>query len=316
MAFLTLIERKFLGYIQVRKGPNKLGLIGILQPFSDAVKLILKEFFFINKLNYLIYLVSPIFRLILILIIWLIYPFYRNYLIIKVGFIYLICCLSLGVYRLLMSGWSSNSSYSILGSLRSLAQSISYEVRLSIIIIIPIFLINRINFNNLIFYQFNNWFIIYIWPLAIVFLFRIIAELNRTPFDFSEGESELVSGFNVEYISSGFVLLFLSEYARILFLRFLFNLIFIGSNNFNLIFFLKMIILVILIIWIRGTLPRFRYDLLIYLCWLIILPFSLNYIFYIIYFKILIYKFKIIELNYSILCFQNIYLFQVHYLNN
>lgn len=288
VAFLTLLERKFLRYIQIRKGPNKLGFLGLLQPFRDAVKLIIKEYNFINKLNYLIYIISPIFRLILILIIWLIYPFWRNYLIIIFGLLYLICCLSLRVYGILISGWSSNSTYSMLGSLRSLAQSISYEVSLSIIIIIPMLLIDRINFYNLGNLNINNWLIIYIWPLGLIFLFRIIAELNRTPFDFSEGESELVSGFNVEYIRSGFVLLFLSEYARILFLRFLFNLIYLRSNNFGLIFFVKIKLLVILIIWIRGTLPRFRYDLLIYFCWLIILPFSLNYIFYIIFFKVLI----------------------------
>lgn len=288
VAFLTLIERKFLGYIQIRKGPNKLGFLGLLQPFSDAIKLLMKEFYLIFKLNYLIYIISPIISLILILMIWLIYPFYSNYLIIIFGLIYLICCLRLGVYRLIISGWSSNSSYSILGSIRSLAQSISYEVRLSIIMIIPIFLVDRIRFISLIYFHKSNWLIIYIWPLRIVFLFRIMAELNRTPFDFSEGESELVSGFNVEYISSGFILLFLSEYARILFLRFLFNLIFLGIRNFSILFFIKIIFLVTLVVWIRGTLPRFRYDLLIYFCWLIILPFSLNYIFYIIFFKIII----------------------------
>nr|AZL93089.1 NADH dehydrogenase subunit 1 [Amblyjoppa sp. ZJUH_2016002] len=287
VAFLTLLERKFLGYIQIRKGPNKLGILGLLQPFSDAIKLMMKEFYFMNKLNYLIYVISPMFSLILILMMWMIYPFWSNYLMMMFGLLYLMCCLSLSVYGMLLSGWSSNSSYSMLGSLRSLAQSISYEVSLSIIMIIPMLLIDSMNFMNLSF-NLNNWMIIYMWPLGMVFLFSIMAELNRTPFDFSEGESELVSGFNVEFMSSGFVLLFLSEYASIIFLSFLFNLIFFSGNNLGLEFFLKMLFMVILIIWVRGTLPRFRYDLLMYFCWLMILPFSLNYMFYMVFFKILV----------------------------
>jgi len=284
VAFLTLIERKLLRYIQLRKGPNKLGIIGILQPFSDAIKLIFKEIYIIKKLNYLVYLFSPIFRFILIIIIWIIYPFYRNLITIRLRLLYLICCFRLGAYRLFISGWSSNSSYSILGSIRSLAQSISYEVSLSIIIIIPIFIINYIDIRNL--FNYNFKLIIFLWPIRLLFLIRIIAELNRTPFDFSEGESELVSGFNIEYIRSGFILIFLSEYARIIFLRYLFILFYRGGFI-NLIFFIKIFLIIFLIIWIRGTIPRFRYDLLIYICWLIILPFSLNYIFYIIFLKII-----------------------------
>lgn len=221
---------------------------------------------------------------------WIIYPFWVNYLRFRVGLIYLLCCFRLGVYGILIAGWSSNSIYSLLGSIRSLAQSISYEVRLAIIIIIPIILIERLNFNNLLNNQLiGYWFIIFMWPLGILFFFRIIAELNRTPFDFSEGESELVSGFNVEYRRVGFVIIFLSEYARILFLRFIFCIFYLGGNFIRFIFYLKILFISFIIIWIRGTLPRFRYDILIYLCWVIILPFSLNYLFYIIFFKIYIY---------------------------
>lgn len=288
---MTLIERKLLGYIQIRKGPNKLGFLGLLQPFSDAIKLLAKEDYTIFKLNYLFYYIAPIFRLVLTLIIWIIYPFIRNLIIINYRIIYLICCLGLGGYGLLISGWSSNSSYAILGSIRSLAQSISYEVRLSIIILSSFLLINNFNLSNLIIYQNNCWILLYIWPIRLIFFFRIMAELNRTPFDFSEGESELVSGFNVEYRRGGFVLIFLSEYSRILFLRLLFSILYIRSVEYlNLILCIKIILLSFLILWIRGTLPRFRYDLLIYLCWLIILPFSLNYIFYIILFKLIIFK--------------------------
>lgn len=279
VAFLTLIERKLLGYIQIRKGPNKLGLMGLLQPFRDAIKLLSKEIYLINKINLLIYFISPIFRLILVLIIWIIYPFYTYLLVIKLGLIYLIICLAFRVYGLLIAGWSSNSSYSLLGSLRSLAQSISYEVRLSIILLSLILIIERFDIYNFIYFQENIRFIIFIRPLAVIFFLRIIAEINRTPFDFSEGESELVSGFNVEYIRGGFVLIFLSEYGSILIIRFLFIIFFIGGEFYSFDFYVKIIFVSFLVIWIRGTLPRFRYDLLIYLCWIIILPFSLNYIF-------------------------------------
>lgn len=288
VAFLTLIERKLLGYIHLRKGPNKVGIIGLIQPFSDAIKLLSKELYFINKFNFIYYLISPIFILVLILIIWLIYPLYTNLISMNIGLIYLICCLRFRVYGLIISGWSSNSSYSILGALRSLAQSISYEVRLSLIFLILVLIIDRFNILGFKIYQRNFWIIFYLWPVVIVFFLRILAELNRTPFDFSEGESELVSGFNVEYRRGGFVLIFISEYARILFIRFIFSIIFLGGNYRRFIFYIKIIIISFFIIWLRGTLPRFRYDLLIYLCWIIVLPFVLNYLIIIFYFKILI----------------------------
>lgn len=206
----------------------------------------------------------------------------------KYNFIYLLCCFSLGVFGITIRGWSSNSIYAILGSIRSLAQSISYEVRLAILLITIIIIIEKYNFNEFLYYNINFRLILIIWPIIIIFLIRIIAELNRTPFDFSEGESELVRGFNVEYRRGGFIIIFLSEYTRILFISLLFILIFIPRNFNNFLFFFKIILLSTIIIWIRGTLPRFRYDLLIYLCWIKILPFSLYYILF-----ILIYKFFI-----------------------
>lgn len=209
----------------------------------------------------------------------------------ELNIIYLICCLRIGGYSILISGWSSNSFYSIIGAIRSLSQSISYEVNLSILILIILFLIERFNLNIFLNLNINLINLIYLWPLRLIFFFTLIAELNRTPFDFSEGESELVSGFNTEYIRGGFILIFLSEYIRILFLRFLFCIFYI-SNFRNIIFYVYLIIIVFLIIWIRGTIPRFRYDLLIYLCWLIILPFVLNYIYYLIIIKFLIYKLR------------------------
>lgn len=288
VAFLTLLERKLLRYLQIRKGPNKVGYLGLLQPFRDAVKLMSKEYFFIIKSNYIYYFFSPIFILILVIIIWLIYPFYRNIININIGFIYLICCLRIRSYGLLISGWSSNSLYSILGSIRSLSQSISYEVCLFLLILIFILLIERFDlkyFNNI---QLNLGVWLFLLVPLIFFFIRIIAELNRTPFDFSEGESELVSGFNVEYIRGGFVLIFLSEYASVIFLRFLIRVIFLGWNYSDLIFYCQEVIIIIIIIWIRGVLPRLRYDLLIYLCWLVILPFTLNYLYFLMFLKNLI----------------------------
>nr|YP_002907412.1 NADH dehydrogenase subunit 1 [Diadegma semiclausum]ACF35068.1 NADH dehydrogenase subunit 1 [Diadegma semiclausum] len=289
VAFLTLMERKLLSYIQIRIGPNKIGFIGLLQPFSDAIKLISKEMILLKKVNYFYYFFSPMFMLILMLMMWMIYPFYTNLYSLELNMIYLMCCLSMGGYGMLISGWSSNSFYSMMGAIRSLSQSISYEVNLSIMILMMLFLIESFNLNLFLNLNMNLMNLIYFWPLSLLFFFTLMAELNRTPFDFSEGESELVSGFNTEYMSGGFILIFLSEYMSILFLSFLFCMFYI-SNYSNMMFYIYLMVIIFLIIWIRGTMPRFRYDLLMYLCWLIILPFVLNYMYYLILIKFLIYK--------------------------
>nr|AZL93295.1 NADH dehydrogenase subunit 1 [Hyposoter sp. ZJUH_2016018] len=289
VAFLTLMERKLLSYIQIRVGPNKLGLIGFFQPFSDAIKLISKEMIFLKNINFFYYFFFPMFMLILMLMMWMIYPFYSNLYSMELNMIYLMCCLSMGGYGMLICGWSSNSSYSMMGSIRSLSQSISYEVNLSIMILMMLFLIESFNLNMFFCLNMNLMNLIYLWPLSLMFFFTLMAELNRTPFDFSEGESELVSGFNIEYMSGGFILIFLSEYMSILFLSFLFCMFYI-SNYSYIYFYIYLMIMVFLVIWIRGTMPRFRYDLLMYLCWLVILPFVLNYMYYLIMIKFLIFK--------------------------
>nr|YP_008757767.1 NADH dehydrogenase subunit 1 [Eurema hecabe]AGG39638.1 NADH dehydrogenase subunit 1 [Eurema hecabe] len=276
VAFLTLLERKVLGYIQIRKGPNKLGLMGLLQPFSDGIKLFTKEQMYLNYSNYIYYYFSPIISFFLSLMIWMLIPYYFNFINFNLGILYLFCFLSVGVYTLLMAGWSSNSNYSMLGGLRAVAQTISYEVSLALIMISTLIMIMDFNLMVLKIYQQNIWFMFLMFPLSMCMFSSMLAETNRTPFDFAEGESELVSGFNIEYSGGGFALIFLAEYSSILFMSMLFVLLYMGGYSLNLLFYMKLSLISFLFIWVRGTLPRYRYDKLMYLCWKIYLPISLN----------------------------------------
>nr|YP_010429008.1 NADH dehydrogenase subunit 1 [Sephisa princeps]USO21352.1 NADH dehydrogenase subunit 1 [Sephisa princeps] len=278
VAFLTLMERKILGYIQIRKGPNKMGYMGILQPFCDAIKLFSKEQVYLSYSNYLIYYFSPVMSFILSLLVWFLIPYMFNMIMFNLGLLFFLCCTSMGVYTMMIAGWSSNSNYSLLGGLRSVAQTISYEVSLSLILLSSIIMI--MNFNLLVFFEYQVviWFIFLMMPLSLCFLSSLMAETNRTPFDFAEGESELVSGFNVEYGGGGFALIFLAEYSSILFMSLLFVIIYMGGYYLNLMFYLKLLFLSFFFVWVRGTLPRYRYDKLMYLCWKSYLPISLNYI--------------------------------------
>nr|ATD53062.1 NADH dehydrogenase subunit 1 [Clovia sp. EMHAU-2015-Zz052918] len=285
VAFLTLLERKVLSYIQIRKGPNKVGFIGILQPFSDAIKLFTKEQMIPTMSNFIIYFVSPIFSLFLSLLIWLVFPFMINFMTFNYGLIFFLCCSSLGVYSMMVSGWSSCSMYSLLGSLRSVAQTISYEISLSIMLMSFIILIESYNLIDFYFYQTSMWFIFMSFPLCICWISSGMAETNRLPFDFAEGESELVSGFNVEYSSGGFAFIFLSEYSMIIFMSSMFCILFMGCNLMSYFFFLKISLMCFLFIWVRGTLPRYRYDKLMYMSWKCYLPLSLNYLIFFFGFK-------------------------------
>nr|CAH59809.1 NADH dehydrogenase subunit 1 [Zygaena haberhaueri elbursica] len=278
VAFLTLLERKVLGYIQIRKGPNKVGFMGILQPFSDAIKLFTKEQTYPMFSNYLAYYFSPIVSFILSLMIWLLIPYYFNMISFNLGLMFFLCCISLGVYSVMIAGWSSNSNYALLGGLRSVAQTISYEVSLVLIMMSSIIFI--MDFNLMMFNEYQNiiWFFFLMIPLSLCWFSSSLAETNRTPFDFAEGESELVSGFNVEYSSGGFALIFMAEYSSILFMSMFFSLMYLGGYNLNLIFYLKLVLISFLFIWVRGTLPRYRYDKLMYLAWKSYLPISLNFI--------------------------------------
>nr|YP_010417569.1 NADH dehydrogenase subunit 1 [Junonia natalica]USF17663.1 NADH dehydrogenase subunit 1 [Junonia natalica] len=278
VAFLTLLERKVLGYIQIRKGPNKMGYMGLLQPFCDAIKLFSKEQVYLNYSNYMVYYFSPVMSFILSLMIWMLIPYMFNMIMFNLGILFFLCCTSIGVYTLMVAGWSSNSNYSLLGGLRAVAQTISYEVSMSLIMMSSIILIMDFNLMKFFNYQIMVWFMFLMLPLSLCFLSSLMAETNRTPFDFAEGESELVSGFNIEYSSGGFALIFLSEYSSILFMSLLFVIMYMGGYDLTLIFYFKLVFLSFFFIWVRGTLPRYRYDKLMYLCWKSYLPISLNFL--------------------------------------
>ncbi|YP_245509.1 NADH dehydrogenase subunit 1 (mitochondrion) [Haematobia irritans irritans] len=286
VAFLTLLERKVLGYIQIRKGPNKVGIMGIPQPFCDAIKLFTKEQTYPLLSNYISYYFSPIFSLFLSLLVWMCMPMFIKLFSFNLGLLFFLCCTSLGVYTVMIAGWSSNSNYALLGGLRAVAQTISYEVSLALVLLSFIFLIG--GYNMLMFYKYQMfiWFLFIMFPMALVWFSISLAETNRTPFDFAEGESELVSGFNVEYSSGGFALIFLAEYASILFMSMLFCVMFLGSDVFSFMFYIKLTFVSFMFIWVRGTLPRFRYDKLMYLAWKSFLPFSLNFLLFFVGFKI------------------------------
>nr|UAM91033.1 NADH dehydrogenase subunit 1 [Holotrichia niponensis] len=278
LAFLTLLERKILGYIQIRKGPNKVGFMGIPQPFSDAIKLFSKEQTYPLMSNFNIYYMSPVFSLFLSLALWICMPFITVLFNFNFGILYFLCCSSLGVYAVMMAGWSSNSNYSLLGGIRAVAQTISYEVSLGLILLSFLYLISSLSILDFMKYQEMVWFLLLCMPLCMIWFVSSLAETNRTPFDFAEGESELVSGFNVEYSSGGFALIFMAEYSSILFMSVLCVMLFLGGDILSWGFFFKVGFMAFVWLWVRGTLPRYRYDKLMYLCWKSFLPVSLNYL--------------------------------------
>nr|AUJ22115.1 NADH dehydrogenase subunit 1 [Tettigades undata]AWV84224.1 NADH dehydrogenase subunit 1 [Tettigades undata]AWV84237.1 NADH dehydrogenase subunit 1 [Tettigades undata]AWV84250.1 NADH dehydrogenase subunit 1 [Tettigades undata]AWV84263.1 NADH dehydrogenase subunit 1 [Tettigades undata] len=288
VAFLTLMERKVLSYIQIRKGPNSVGLIGILQPISDAIKLFFSEQTMPMLSNYFIYMISPIMGLFNSLLIWSIYPYLINCTSFNLGVLFFFCCISMGVYSIMVSGWSSNSNYSMLGCIRSIAQTISYEVSLVLIILCPILMIESYNILDFFYFQHNIWFIYLMFPMSMCWISSLMAETNRSPFDFSEGESELVSGFNVEYSAAGFAFIFLAEYSSIIFMSMLFCIVFLGSKINSFMFPIQITFLSFMFIWVRGTLPRYRYDKLMYLAWKCYLPISLNLFLFFFLMKVLI----------------------------
>nr|ALO77416.1 NADH deshydrogenase subunit 1 [Passalidae sp. GENSP01] len=291
VAFLTLMERKVLGYIQIRLGPNKVGFVGIIQPFGDAIKLFTKEQVYPFLSNIYLFIYSPIFNLMFSLLLWILIPYLSGLFSFNLGVLFFLCFSSLSVYVIMFSGWSSNSNYSLLGSLRAITQFISYEVSLFLILLSFLLIIVSLSLFGLMKFQSFFWFIFLCLPLSVMWMVTSLAETNRTPFDFAEGESELVSGFNVEYSSGGFILLFLAEYTSILFMSMMCVILFMGGNFSDWSFYLKVLFMAFFWVWVRGTLPRFRFDKLMMLCWKSFLPVSLNFLGFYYGLKVLVMNF-------------------------
>ena len=275
VAFITLLERKILGYSQIRKGPNKVRFIGIFQPFSDAVKLFTKESVYPLFSNYLQYLIAPVVALCLMLFRYILFPINEIFFNVSLSIIFIYMLLGINIYPLFISGWSSNNKYSLIGAMRAIAQTVSYEVRLATILIFYIIYHTRIRIIDLIAINYYWLRLISFLPLIGMWIISCLAETNRTPFDFAEGESELVSGFNIEYGRVGFALIFIAEYGRIIFLRLITTSFFISYSTFSFNFYLISRILIRIWVWIRTTFPRYRYDKLINITWKRYLPIRL-----------------------------------------
>ncbi len=292
IAYLTYFERRVIGAIQLRKGPNVVGPFGLFQPLADGLKLLTKETVVPTNSNKLIFLFSPILTFTLALIAWAVIPIDYNLVLsnINVGILYVFAISSLGVYGIIMAGWSSNSRYAFLGALRSAAQMISYEVSIGLIIINILLTVGSLNLTEIVLAQKDLWFFIPHFPVFVIFFISTLAETNRAPFDLPEAEAELVAGYNVEYSSLAFGLFFLGEYGNMILMSSLTTILFLGGWHppfeYNFLyfipgffwFFLKVCIILFLFLWIRATLPRYRYDQLMRLGWKVFLPISLLWI--------------------------------------
>ncbi|MFT6219517.1 MAG: NADH-quinone oxidoreductase subunit H [Rickettsiales bacterium] len=292
VAYLTLMERRVIAAMQLRKGPNVVGAFGLLQPLADGLKLMLKEVILPTKANKILFLLAPFITFMLALIAWAVIPFSETWVIadINVGIVYLLATSSLGVYGVIIAGWASNSKYAFLGAVRSSAQMISYEVSIGLVIVTVVLLVGSLNLTDIVLAQKNYWFALPLFPMFIIFFISTLAETNRLPFDLPEAESELVAGYNVEYSSMPFSMFFLGEYANMILMSATTTILFLGGwlppfDNafFNFIpgviwFILKIVFLLFCFIWVRATLPRYRYDQLMRLGWKVFLPISLTWV--------------------------------------
>nr|AYW52644.1 NADH dehydrogenase subunit 1 [Astrohamma tuberculatum] len=300
VALLTLLERKVLGFIQFRKGPNLVGPYGILQPFSDGLKLFVKENFSPSSSSTFLYFFSPILFLFISLFLWGVIPLYKSGLNFCLSLLFIITISSLSVYGILGAGWSSNSKYSLLGSVRAVAQVISYEVSFGLILIPLVILVGGWGLSSFLSFQsLGVWIFFPCFPLFLMWYISSLAETNRTPFDLSEGESELVSGYNVEYSGAPFAFFFIGEYANIIFINIISVLLFFGpicffsGNIFWIIFFLilKSLFFIFSFLWVRSSFPRVRYDQLMMIMWKNFLPLSISFLIFYFFMIFFIYSF-------------------------
>ena len=286
VAYLTYAERKVLAAIQLRRGPNVVGPFGLLQPFADALKMVMKETVIPEGANRALFLLAPMLTFGLAMVAWAVIPVNAGWAIadINVGVLYLFGISSLGVYGIIIAGWASNSKYAFLGALRSAAQMVSYEVSMGFVIVSVLLVAGSLNLTAIVEAQKTVWFCVPLFPMFIVFFISTLAETNRTPFDLPEGESELVAGFMVEYSSMSYALFFLGEYANMILMSGITTILFLGGwmGPFNILpvlgplwFVLKVCFLLFVFIWVRGTFPRYRYDQLMRLGWKVFLPASL-----------------------------------------
>jgi NADH-quinone oxidoreductase subunit H len=292
VAMLTYAERKVIGAIQLRKGPNVVGPFGLFQPFADALKLLTKETIVPTGANRIVFMMAPMLTLLLSLVAWAVIPFDAGWVIadINVGILYLFAISSLGVYGIIMAGWASNSKYAFLGAMRSAAQMVSYEVSIGFVIISVLLCVGSLNLSDIVNAQKNMWFFIPLFPMFVIFFVSALAETNRSPFDLPEGESEIVAGYFVEYSSMSFAMFFLGEYAAMILMSGMTSILFLGGwlppfdiAPFNWIpgivwFALKTALCLFVFLWVRATMPRYRYDQLMRLGWKIFLPFSLFWV--------------------------------------
>nr|YP_010165725.1 NADH dehydrogenase subunit 1 [Imasa heleensis]QRR29738.1 NADH dehydrogenase subunit 1 [Imasa heleensis] len=292
MAYFTLIERKVMAAMQRRRGPNVVGIYGLLQPFADALKLLVKETILPTRANLFLFILAPVITFVLSLVGWAAIPFGSDSVLsdLNVGILYLFAISSLGVYGIILSGWASNSKYAFLGALRSAAQMISYEVSIGLVIICVLLCSGSLNLISIVEHQREVWYVVPLFPLFIIFFISALAETNRTPFDLPEAEGELVAGYNVEYSSMGFALFFLGEYINMILMSALTVILFFGGwlppvdvfvLNYvpGVIWFsIKVIFFMFTFVWVRSTLPRYRYDQLMRLGWKVFLPISLAWV--------------------------------------
>ena len=292
VAYFTIAERKLMGSIQRRRGPNVIGFLGLLQPLADGLKLFVKETILPSNSNIYVFLLAPLLTFILSLIGWAVIPLAETIVIsdLNLGILYLFTISSLSVYGIIMAGWSSNSKYPFLGSLRSAAQMISYEVSIGFIIVNICVCVGSFNLSEIVLAQRSIWFIVPLFPMFILFYISMLAETNRHPFDLPEAEAELVSGYNVEYSAMTFALFFLGEYANMLLMSAFSSILFLGGwlplfdifpfNKLPGVFWLstKILLGVIFFILTRAALPRYRYDQLMHIGWKSFLPLSLGYL--------------------------------------